>query len=104
MYGSRRIAGILLVLMLALSSAQCVIACAIAPCETAGDSNLPPCHRHHVPPGHDAPSCSHSLAMDMRQPSTAHFALTDSMALPLAATACLAPPRTTVEQTWLSTP
>ncbi|HEX4750094.1 MAG TPA: hypothetical protein VH302_11180 [Bryobacteraceae bacterium] len=104
MYGSTRTARILLVLLLIVSSAQCMMACAAGPCETAGDNNLPPCHRHHVPAGHTAPSCSHPLAIDMRQASTTQFALNNSMALPLAAMACLAPTRTTVEQSCLLAP
>lgn len=50
-----------LAVALVIANAQCVIQCAMMPCDTengsqsADTANLPPCHQHHSPKHSDAP-------------------------------------------------
>jgi len=59
---SVRAIGILVALALVLTSAQCVVACALASCQTRND--VPPCHRHQPVHTHKLPlTCSHELTI-----------------------------------------
>jgi hypothetical protein len=57
-----RAIGILVALAVLLTSAQCVMACAVARCQTQKD--IPPCHRQHSGQSDKVPlACSHDLAI-----------------------------------------
>jgi hypothetical protein len=57
-----RAIGILIALALVLTSAQCVMACAVAACQT--QNKVPPCHEHQPGHTHKLPlTCSHELAI-----------------------------------------
>jgi len=82
MLGFARAASVVLALLLLLSSVQCTMACA------APQTGSMPCHRHDAPPSHTQSSCSQTLAIAaMRQDSTAHFHIADSLAIAFHPTA-----------------
>jgi hypothetical protein len=57
-----RAIGILVALAVLLTSAQCVMACAVARCQTQKD--IPPCHRQHSGHTDKVPlACSHDLGI-----------------------------------------
>jgi hypothetical protein len=57
-----RAIGVLIALALVLTSAQCVMACAVAACHT--QNNVPPCHQQQRGHTHKLPlTCSHELAI-----------------------------------------
>ena len=57
-----RAIGIFIALALVLTSAQCVMACAVPACQT--QNNVPPCHQHQPGHTHKLPlTCSHELAI-----------------------------------------
>jgi hypothetical protein len=81
---SSQISVLLLVVLLLLSSAQCMMGCVVAPCHAASQSSLPPCHRHHAPANQVPPGCSHPLTMeDTGRSSAADLVIADFTAAPL---------------------
>lgn len=86
MHGFARIAGVLVVLVLLLSSAPCVMACAGVSCHSASQGDLPLCHRHKAPADQNKPACAHTPTMaDARPASSAHVLAADSTAVPFVA-------------------
>ena len=93
MRGPSRSAVVLLALTLLFSTAQCMVACAAAPCQSDSQSNLPPCHRHPAPANHASSACSHPLTASAGRSLNAHMALPQFFAAPLfSQLACLVPP------------
>lgn len=66
---------VLLAMLLLFSSANCVVACVVAPCRTASPSTVPPCHGHHSPASNTPIACSHPLTIaDTAHSPAAHLA------------------------------
>jgi hypothetical protein len=63
MRGCSQGAVVLFVLSLLLSSAQCMMACAVAPCQPSSQNNLPPCHQHPAPANHTPSACIYPAAV-----------------------------------------
>src|ERR1700684_3816024 len=55
----------LLIVALVFSAGECAASCAFATCNPADTaSNVPPCHRHSQPTGHQSPApCGHELQL-----------------------------------------
>lgn len=96
-----RVIGGLIVLALVLTSAQCVMACAVTSCH---DKDLAPCHQGHHSHAPKVPlACSHELgiapAAHLNNPiadcdfSHAAFAVTEVVPLPIVGTALGLPRR-----------
>lgn len=69
------------------------MACAVSPCQSASQSNVPPCHQHHRPANQAPPTCSHPVMMTQAGHSSptviAGPDFIEALFLPLAASSLL---------------